>query len=184
MKKDSIKSHLKDYSIYQKRWTTVNHAFAAALSAADLYDAAKVSEALRLLDQDPDGDLACIYCDKPGQTWDHVTSTVSKGKFSGVGHQIGNLVPCCKACNSSKGSRNWVAYIDSLGLDHATRDHKVRMITAYIDQNVINVKERLEQDCSAELQELESIKQQIYQLMKSADLISTEVRRKISQSSN
>ena len=135
-----------------------------------------------MLDHDPDRDLPCIYCDKPGQTWDHVTSTVSNGKFSGVGHQIGNLVPCCKACNSSKGSKNWVVYIDSLGLDQATRDHKVKMITAYIDQNVINVAERLEQDYSAELQELEMIKQQIYQLMKSADVISTSVRRKLSQS--
>lgn len=182
MKKESITSHLKDYSIYQKRRTTINHAFAAALSPADLYDAARVSAALRLLDHDPDRDLPCIYCDKPGQTWDHVTSTVSNGKFSGVGHQIGNLVPCCKACNSSKGSKNWVVYIDSLGLDQATRDHKVKMITAYIDQNVINVAERLEQDYSAELQELEMIKQQIYQLMKSADVISTSVRRKLSQS--
>lgn len=38
MRKESIKTHLKEYSIYNKRKTTINHAFASALSVPDDYD--------------------------------------------------------------------------------------------------------------------------------------------------
>ncbi|SHJ40830.1 HNH endonuclease [Hymenobacter daecheongensis DSM 21074] len=179
MKKQSIKSHLKDYSIYQKRWTTINHAFAAALSAADEYNEQSIEEALKILGQDPSGDLTCVYCDKPAETWDHVSSTVSKGEFSGIGHQIGNLVPCCKACNSSKGSKTWTAYIQSCNLDQATKQQKLIMIARYISQGVVNTREIIDEHCSREVTELSAIKSKIYDLMKKADEISTAVRQRV-----
>jgi len=179
MKKQSIKSHLKDYSIYQKRWTTINHAFAAALSAADEYNEQAIGEALKILCQDPSGDLTCVYCDKPAETWDHVSSTVSKGEFSGIGHQIGNLVPCCKTCNSSKGSKSWKIYLDSRNLNEGAKQRKVDMISRYIQQNVINTKQAIEQTSSSELSELMAVKNEIYKLMKRADELAAVVRQNV-----
>lgn len=179
MKKRAIKSHLKDYSIYQKRWTTINHAFAAALSAADVYDEQRIDSALRILGQDPDGDLTCVYCDKPAETWDHIASTVSNGEFSGIGHQIGNLVPCCKACNSSKGSKSWQTYISSRTLSEETKQQKTEMISRYIQQNVLNTKQVIEQTSSKELADLTAMKQQMYSLMKQADLLAEVVRQRV-----
>ena len=42
MKKNDLKRHLKDYSIYAKRSSTISHAFASALSVADDYDVNKI----------------------------------------------------------------------------------------------------------------------------------------------
>jgi hypothetical protein len=46
MKKEDIKRHLNTYSIYNKRRTTINHAFASAIAPSDNYDEKKISEAL------------------------------------------------------------------------------------------------------------------------------------------
>jgi hypothetical protein len=61
MKKQSIKSHLAPYSIRKKRTTTINHAFASAIAPVDEYDAVRVSDALKMLQPDPDSELTCIY---------------------------------------------------------------------------------------------------------------------------
>jgi 5-methylcytosine-specific restriction endonuclease McrA len=109
----SIASHLKPYSILKKRRTTIAHAFASALAPTDVYDEDKVITALRALRQDPDN-LRCVYCFEPAQTWDHLFNLVKNGESNGHGHQIGNLVPCCRHCNSAKGGKTFEAYIDSL----------------------------------------------------------------------
>jgi len=96
MKKQDIKKNLQDFSIYGKRKTTIAHAFASALSVADSYDEKGIDTALRILGQDPKSDLLCVYCGKPAETRDHIMAIVKGGKFLGYGHQIGNLVPCCK----------------------------------------------------------------------------------------
>ncbi len=181
MKLSSIKTHLKDYSIYQKRWTTVNHAFAAALSAADVYDEQRVSNAIRLLGQNPDSDLLCVYCGKSAETWDHISSTVDNGGFSGIGHQVGNLLPCCKTCNSKKGSKPWRVYLNSsyLGHDEATIARKETQISRYLDQNIVNTKPIIEEACAAELATLKELKERIYALMKEADVVSATVRAKV-----
>jgi hypothetical protein len=81
VRKKDIKRHLQDYSIYGKRKTTINHAFASALSVADEYDEYKIDTALLSIGQDPNNDLLCVYCDKPAETWDHIMAVVKKGNF-------------------------------------------------------------------------------------------------------
>ncbi len=49
MKKQDLKRHLKDYIIFDKRKTTINHAFASALSVADEYDEQKIDKAIMVL---------------------------------------------------------------------------------------------------------------------------------------
>ena len=90
MKKKDLKRHLQDYPIYSKRSSTINDAFASALSIADDFDEEKINTALKILGQDPDADLLCAYCDKSAETWDHIKAVVSKSSFSGHGHQINN----------------------------------------------------------------------------------------------
>lgn len=46
-------------------------------------------------------DNACAYCGGPHESWDHVVPVAAGGDST-----PGNIVPCCIACNSSKGSRD------------------------------------------------------------------------------
>jgi hypothetical protein len=60
MRYTSIKGHLKAYSIYARRATTINHAFAAAVAPHDAFDDKRVREALETLGQDPEKAIACV----------------------------------------------------------------------------------------------------------------------------
>ena len=125
MKKDSIKRHLSPYSIFKKRATTINHAFASALAEYEEYNESRVTDAIRALGQDPDSHLDCVYCDKPAETWDHVFGLVIAKEYSGYGHVLGNLVPCCKDCNSKKGNKNWKDFLRE-------KPNKVALLDIYL----------------------------------------------------
>jgi hypothetical protein len=134
VKRKDIARYLKPYSILQARRTTVANAFASALAPSDRYDDALIREALTFLGQDPDGDLTCLYCGKKAETWDHVYSLVKAGEYAGYGHALGNLVPCCKSCNSSKGGTNWFAFIDRVIIDEQRRISLQSMLYSYIER--------------------------------------------------
>ncbi len=109
----SIRSHLAPYSIFSKRKTTVAHAFASALAPSDEYDEKKIGDALNALGQKNLKQLSCVYCDGHAETWDHLENLVKDGKLNGYGHQIGNLVPCCRDCNSQKGGKPFRDFINA-----------------------------------------------------------------------
>jgi hypothetical protein len=109
----SIQSHLAPYSIFSKRKTTVAHAFASALAPSDEYDEKKIEVALNALGQKNLKQLSCVYCERQAQTWDHLENLVKAGKLNGYGHQIGNLVPCCRDCNSQKGGKPFRDFISA-----------------------------------------------------------------------
>lgn len=109
----SIRSHLAPYSIFSKRKTTVAHAFASALAPSDEYDEEKIEAALDALGQKNLKQLSCVYCERQAQTWDHLENLVKDGKLNGYGHQIGNLVPCCRDCNSQKGGKSFRDFINA-----------------------------------------------------------------------
>jgi endonuclease I len=121
-----IKRHLKPYVMYQARRTTINHAFASALGVVDEYDEGRVAEGLALLGLDP-LHVQCVYCDQPAETWDHLHGLVRDGRFAGRGHQLGNLVPACKSCNSKKGNGDWRAFAAKRG----TSPDRVECIERY-----------------------------------------------------
>jgi hypothetical protein len=108
----SIRSHLASYSIFSKRKTTIAHAFASALAPSDEYDEEKIEAALNALGQKNLKLLSCVYCERQAQTWDHLENLVKGGKLNGYGHQIGNLVPCCRDCNSQKGGKSFRNFIN------------------------------------------------------------------------
>lgn len=122
----SIRSHLTPYSIFSKRKTTVAHAFASALAPSDEYDKEKVETALEMLGQKDLKQLSCVYCERLAQTWDHLENLVKDGKLNGYGHQIGNLVPCCRDCNSQKGGKPFRDFINSN--ERLTEDEKSNLI--------------------------------------------------------
>ncbi len=109
----SIRSHLAPYSIFSKRKATVAHAFASALAPSDEYDEEKIEAALNALGQKDLKQLSCVYCENQTQTWDHLENRVKAGKPNGYGHQIGNLVPCCRDCNSQKGGKPFREFINA-----------------------------------------------------------------------
>jgi hypothetical protein len=167
-----IKKHLRPYSIFQKRRTTVNHAFAAAIAPCDDYDEDKLRRAIRALGQDPDQDLLCAYCGGVAQTWDHVLPTVLKSEFSGAGHRVSNLVPCCKPCNSSKGSRNWELFLGTISKNDDELAKKKNSIRLHLS-NMPNDKVPTD-DCK--YRELRRIRDDVLALLKKADVLAQEIR--------
>lgn len=129
----SIRSHLAPYSIFLKRKTTVAHAFASALAPSDEYDKNKVEVALNALGQKNLNQLACVYCKEVAQTWDHLENLVKNGKLNGFGHQIGNLVPCCRDCNSRKGGRPFRDFVnDSVTLDEGEKQALISRLNLHL----------------------------------------------------
>ncbi|MGA3130658.1 MAG: HNH endonuclease [Terracidiphilus sp.] len=177
MKKQSIKLHLAPYSILQKRKTTINHAFASAIAPVDKYDEAVLGDALKLLDQDPDGDLRCVYCGSLAETWDHLIGLVEKMELRGYGHQLGNLVPCCRSCNSRKGAKSWQLYLKGVAPDEQTSEAKQILITSYIGRYAapVNLNYAAEQ-LPNEWMRYREIKKEIFRLMAEADAIAAHLR--------
>jgi hypothetical protein len=177
MKIESIKYHLQAYSIMRKRQTTINHAFASAIAPNDNYNQELIEEAVKMLGQDPKADLHCMYCGELAETWDHVFGLVKDYQFSGYGHVIGNLLPCCKKCNSEKGNKNWVEFLNT----KTTSASRTKMLSAYFNKYLPTIidYDRIKKLCPAEINKLQKIKDNIFELMKEADVIAAKVREKI-----
>ena len=167
---------LKPYSIVAKRTTTINHAFASAIAPCDSYDESRIRAAITLLGQDPDSDLACVYCDSRAETWDHVHATVRNKMFSGFGHRLGNLVPCCKACNSRKGNKVWSIFMDTLGLEAGVLARRKELIGAYLNKYrlVDSIPENL-----PEYQELQELRKQVIEIFSRADFLADQIRLRL-----
>ena len=179
MKKDRIKTHLAAYSIVQKRTTTINHAFASAIAPWDKYADVeeKLDEALTLLGQDPESDLSCVYCDLPAETWDHLVGLVEKSEFRGYGHQLGNLVPCCKSCNSAKGAKDWYEYLGTKISEPSAFESRANQIKSYLDRYSEKVTPGRLAEMRPDLwKRYSDVKQEILALMKQADGIADGLR--------
>jgi hypothetical protein len=173
----SIKYHLRPYRILERRKTTINHAFAAAIAPYDLYEEARIRRAVEILGQDPDQDLRCVYCNEEAQTWDHVFGTVKQSRFSGHGHRLGNLVPSCKKCNSSKGNKNWKDFLEQLGdseklpseivQNRESTIHKYLTTHSYLDVEPHN---------SPDYDRLLEIRSEVLDLLKQADELAERIR--------
>lgn len=186
MKKQSIRSHLKPYSIFQKRQTTINHAFASAIAPNDEYQDKIIDEALKVLEQNPEEDLFCVYCDESAETWDHLFGLVKNSEFSGYGHIIGNLLPCCKKCNSEKGNMDWIDFLNKKISNDSLRKEKMAKIQRYLDKYIpikLNYAE-IKKICANETREYDQIKNQIFDLMKRADVLAQTIRTKIEKAQN
>jgi len=178
MRFHDVKRHLKPYKIFQQRRTTINHAIASAIAPSDEYDPEAVAEAMRHLGQNPEEPLNCVYCGNPAETWDHVVATVKKSQFSGAGHRLGNLLPCCKPCNSKKGNKDWKNYILQLNLTDTVRNERMDKIERHLARYF--VRDEIPETI-AEYSELISLQSQILALLQKADEVADSLRRKLKQ---
>lgn len=169
----SIKQHLRPYCIVARRRTTINHAFAACIAPHDAYDAERVKEAIVVLGQDLEKAIRCAYCGGEAETWDHVHATVSKTKFSGHGHRLGNLLPCCKPCNSQKGNKDWLQFLKTLRMPEAERAERERRIAEYLGR--FGVLDEIPEQ-SPEYEELLRLRVEVLEIFKRADELAAIIR--------
>jgi hypothetical protein len=182
MKLVSIKRHLRAYSIVQQRKTTINHAFASALAPCDGYDEARLAQAMVLLGQEDLNNLRCIYCGSPAETWDHLVGLVKDSELNGYGHQIGNLVPCCRACNSQKGNTDWREFLRHSIPDAEKRELRERVLSEYLTTFAIEVDlQRLHQEHPVEWQKYNVVKHRIIGLMVEADRLAQRLRLQVAK---
>jgi hypothetical protein len=183
MKRESLKIYLRAYSILGRRKTTINHAFASAIALNDEYDDRLVIEAIIALGQDPDSDLVCVYCNKhPAETWDHVFGLVRDQQFSGFGHTVGNLLPCCKQCNSSKGNKNWREFVSFIIKEESQRVEKISQLERYFSRYLDNhnlAQDEIERICPDEMRQLREAHDKIIALMEYSDKVAVVLREKI-----
>lgn len=180
MKAITIKKYLRPSTIMGRKSTFAN-AFASALAPHDTYTAAAVAAAIRDLGQDPDADLACVYCGREAATWDHVFNRVVKGDFSGHGHRIRNLVPCCRSCNESKGQKPWRDYLNVLNPpDREARASRMEAFLSTADAQPVGT-EAMRHKAGAELERFLEVRSQIFDLMAEADRLAVIIRHKASE---
>jgi hypothetical protein len=177
MKVDKIKSHLKTYEIYAKRRTTINHAFASAIAPVADYDIEYIKGAMKFLKLDAENELLCVFCREEAETWDHLVGLVKNGELRGFGHQIGNLVPCCKKCNSEKGSKLHAEFISKSNRIKGNKAELKALLDDYSLKyaNPVNL-DNLKVSKEAEYNEYLEVKYEIFKLMQKADLLAKNLR--------
>lgn len=175
MRYSTVRNHLKPYSIVSRRKTTINHAFAAAVAPNDDYDEHRVREAVVVLGQDPDQDLLCAYCGTLAQTWDHVFATVKDSRFSGYGHRLGNLLPCCKPCNSAKGNKDWRRFLAELPLSSAAYQAAAGRIETYL--STFSLQDSVPEN-SLEYERLLQVRSEVLELLAEADQLAKLIRER------
>ena len=171
-----IKNHLRPLKITATKGT-IRSKFAAAIAPHDEYNEEEARKLLQKLGQNPDAPLTCVYCDASATTWDHVYGTVSDGEYTGVGHRLRNLVPCCSPCNNRKGKKNWRDYLNGLRQSASIRNKRANRIKAHI--------EGCEKDGNKawrnlpEYEQLQATRDKILKLMEEGDKLAEAIRKKL-----
>ena len=128
------KSNLKS------RISTINNAFANAVTP---YIEPLPSEIESFFNELHLEQGQCAYCLGKANTTDHVKPLVTDGLPTGYITEIKNLVPCCSACNSAKGSqdfRSWykskknIARLHTEGLTDDQIEERFIIVSRYIDK--------------------------------------------------
>lgn len=135
MRKSKFKMPTK--SDLKGRSSTISNAFAISITpyivptddqVANLYTELDIQEG------------QCAYCLGDGNGRDHLKPLVKNGMPTGYITDINNLVPCCQACNSSKGAKDFriwyvlpenVKRLKRRGLTDAQIKHRFDVISEY-----------------------------------------------------
>jgi len=178
VKASSIKKYLRPSTVMGRKSTFAN-AFASALAPHDIYVPAEVADAMRDLGQDPDAELQCVYCGAEAATWDHVFNRVIKGDFSGHGHRVRNLVPCCRTCNESKGQKPWREFFETR--NPIDKEERIRRMEQFLDSTAAQPMgtEAMRHKAGEELVRFLEIRSQVFDLMAEADRLAAIIRQKV-----
>lgn len=175
MRLSSIKTYLRKQRILARK-STFSAAFASALAPYDTFDTEAVAAAIRDLGQDPSSDLECVYCGTAAATWDHVNRRVVAGEYSGFGHRVRNLVPCCRTCNERKSSKTWDEWLSLLSppdIEQRRRNMERFLSRPSATPFTIEDMRRSEPEAMAEFLE---IRQEVFRLLKRADELADVLR--------
>jgi 5-methylcytosine-specific restriction endonuclease McrA len=172
---DLFRKKMQEVSVYDERATSINSAFAAALAQVGKFDVGEINAALEELGQgDATKELTCVYCDEPAEDADHLKGLVLNKRYSGHGQVIGNLVPCCKSCNSRKQNRPWQQWADIKGVSTERR----KQIVGYETLAPPPVSEDQLRELYPDLmQAYERLKHLCHDAMRAADDLAREIRR-------
>ncbi len=137
---------------------------------------------MKFLGQDPDRALFCVYCGREADTWDHLVGLVRNKQLCGYGHQLGNLVPCCKVCNSRKGSKDWGRFLDEQVGDKEERRKKKVLLKSYLARFAKPLDlDLVRRAMPEEWGTYASLKDKMIRLMADADRIASKIRERITQ---
>jgi hypothetical protein len=175
MKAASLARRMRPYSIRAERNTTIYHAFASAIAPIESFDPQRVRHAMELLGQNDPDELTCVYCAGAAETWDHLFPLVKDRDFSGFGHTLGNLVPCCRACNSQKGNKDWEAWARSRNLPEG----RIRRLQGYVSayHSPARTGADLRAACPDLMREFERIRAEVIGGMADADRVAAKIRQ-------
>lgn len=177
MRAPGIRKYLRATRIIGRK-STFSNAFASALAPHDEYSSEEVAAAITDLGQDPHSDLECVYCGAEAATWDHVFNRVFNGEFSGHGHRIRNLVPCCRTCNERKGKKHWRDFLEQLA--PSQKELRIARMESFLDSRDAQPTtiEQMRVSAPNELDRFFAIRTEVFQLLKEADDLAVEIRRK------
>ena len=153
-----------------------------SLAPCDNYDEDRLAKAMKLLGQDISHDLSCAYCGDAAQTWDHLVGLVKNSQLYGYGHQIGNLIPSCKRCNSKKGNKDWKEFLKEIMPDGRKRRKVENRLSRYLKEfaRPLEIK-RIAKHHPKKLKTYERLKEEIFNRMKEADTLATELRNSLTK---
>ena len=91
---------------------------------------------------------------------------------------IGNLLPCCKRCNSEKGNKNYKDFLLGKTGNKKQAEERIKKITAYIQKYIPEELsyEEIKNRCPEEIDKYEKLKDEIFSLMREADSVATAIR--------
>lgn len=96
------------------------------------------------------GEEKCVYCGAPATSVDHVFNLVKDGMPTGYNTEKNNLVPCCSTCNSKKGSKSWLEFIETPHFksfkEYEARTNLLRSVLDKYPPKFVNFKEVLGTD--------------------------------------
>jgi hypothetical protein len=177
----SIARHLRRYLIIT-RISTIRNAFASAIAPSDGWDIKtvlpRVEEALSKMGQTDLKKLTCVYCNRDAETWDHLVKLVKGGKLNdeGYGHQIGNLAPCCKNCNSAKQGRDFREFVENDSSIEGDRNDLIARLEAHLHSAQLIDKIFLEQRGGDEYKRYQEILDDVRKLFEKADALAEVLR--------
>lgn len=99
---------------------------------------------------------------------------VRNQRYAGRGHRLGNLVPSCRECNSSKGSKDWRQFAAKSGvaLDRVERlEAYENLLTDVCDQD------ELEERYPDLMAAYSGLRASVNNMLKVADGIAAEIQR-------
>ena len=102
---------------------------------------------------------------------------VKDSELNGYGHQLGNLVPCCGDCNSSKGNKEWRVFLRARITDLVKLKRVERLLETYLVKYAMEVDlKRVQIKHPVEWSRYNEIKSQIINLMEKADTLAAQLR--------